>query len=458
MNTGGSQIISFAASMAIARLAGPEEFGVFAIAGAMVMIGNIFCEAGFSSTIIYDESFCKEKASTILWLSVFASIIIFFTLWSLAQPLATWFNAPKLQDILPFMAASCIATSFGNTHAALIARNLNFRKKTLLSLSSNVIAVAIGLSAALVGYPLAGLTVIFVLTPFLLTFFMWTLTPWSVRLVCKPSLLVSDIAYAGNITLSSILDQGSKSSITFFLGQRFDVTALGYFSRAEAIKNIAGQAIDKVVQRVAFPVLSRARRSDQENSIEYHLLISEALLLILLPLCWFIQKFSSDIVLLLFGPGWSKSAPLLEILIIWGVCMPLGSLNLTLLKSNGRTLFMLFSKGAVMLSIFSIFLFSRSTDILFILTLLVTVFVLQLLASIVGLASMPSFRLIKYIKRILQTTLVVMAGIMAYELLAIFNINFIFGNLIFNGLAMFALVSLIYFFVFKMSAYDRSLS
>ena len=47
--------MAFAASMAIARIAGPEVFGAFAIASAMILIGNIFAEAGFSSTIIYDS-------------------------------------------------------------------------------------------------------------------------------------------------------------------------------------------------------------------------------------------------------------------------------------------------------------------------------------------------------------------------------------------------------------------
>ena len=167
--------------MVIARLAGPEEFGVFAIAGAMVLIGNIFTEAGFSSTIVYDDAFCEEKASTILWLSVFTSMCIFLVLLALAQPVADYFEAPRLQSILPFMSVTCIATSLGNAHAALIARNLQFKKKAVLSLSSNIIAVGIGLSVVFSGYPLAGLTTIFVLTPFFMTAFMWRFAPWPLR-------------------------------------------------------------------------------------------------------------------------------------------------------------------------------------------------------------------------------------------------------------------------------------
>jgi teichuronic acid exporter len=446
INTGGSQIVAFAASMAIARIAGPEEFGVFAIAGATVMVANIFAEAGFSSTIVYDDVFCEEKASTILWMSAFASIFIFLILLALAQPLATFFEAPRLQNILPFMAVTCIATSLGNAHAALIARNLQFKKKAMLALSSNIIAVGVGLFVAFSGYPLAGLTAIFVLTPLLLTAFMWALAPWSVRFVCKPSLLFGDIAFATNIAISSFLDQFGKSSVTFFLGQRFDIATVGYFSRAEAIKNIASQTIDKVVQRVAFPVLSRARISDLEDSIASHLLISQALMFILLPLCWFVHKFAGDIIWLLFGPGWEQSAPILEISIIGGFCLPLASLNLTLLKSNGRTIFMLLNKGMALLFIFAIFLFGEHLGILSILKMLVTVFALQLIVSIASLAWLPDFRFAEYLRSTITTLLAISVAIAFYEVWAKFDFRFIFANLLFHGMAIFVSVSLAYFF------------
>ena len=116
---------------------------------------------------------------------------------------------------MPYMAMTCIATSFGNIHAALIARNLQFKKKAVLALGSNAISVIIGLSVAFSGRPLAGLVVNFLLTPTLLTILMWFLAPWRVRLLCKPRLIYGDIAFAGNIAFSSFLEQVFKSIIVF---------------------------------------------------------------------------------------------------------------------------------------------------------------------------------------------------------------------------------------------------
>jgi O-antigen/teichoic acid export membrane protein len=445
VNTGGSQIIAFAASMAIARITGPEVFGAFAIASAMILMGNIFAEAGFSSTIIYDSEFCEEKASTILWMSFIASVLVFIFLIALAKPLSSYFVTPSLQYVIPFMAISCIATSLGNPHAALIARELRFKKKAVLSLSANIIGVVVGLTIAFMGYPLAGLTAIFVLTPVLLTLFMWIFAPWSVKLTIKPRLLLGDLTYASNLALSSFLEQIGKSGVVFFLGHRFDIVTVGYYSRAEAIKNIASQAIDKVVQRVAFPVLSRARETNEDSIINNHLSMSQALVFILFPLGWFIQKFADDILLILFGPGWADSASLLRITILGGIVLPLVSLNLTLLKSVGRSIFMLLNKLTGVCLIFGLFLLNSSNDISVVLSFLVSVFILQLVGSIISLAWMPEFLFVDYLVSMLSIVCAIIVAIAVYEYWAAFAFDHLLANLLLHAGAIFITSALMCF-------------
>ena len=450
VNTGGSQIMAFSASMVIARIAGPEVFGAFAIASAMILIGNIFSEAGFSSTIIYDSEFSEEKASTILWLSLIVSFLVFILLIALAKPLSSYFVTPSLQYIIPCMAISCVATSLGNPHAALIARNLRFKKKAVLSLGANIIGIAFGLTIAFIGSPLAGLTTMFVLTPVLLTTFMWIFAPWPVKLIIKPRLLLGDLTYVSNLALSSFLEQIAKAGVVLFLGQRFDVVTVGYFSRAEAVKNIASQAIDKVVQRVAFPVLSRARATDNDNIIGNHQTMSQALVFILFPLGWFIQNFADDILLLFFGPGWADSASLLRITIFGGVVLPLVSLNLTLLKSVGRSIFMLLNKLVAVCLIFAFFIFYSSNDIAVILSLLVSVFFLQLVVSTISLAWVPGFLFIDYFKSMSSIFCAILISIIFYEFWAVFTFNHLLTNLFVHIVSIFVTVSSVCFLTRKL--------
>ena len=130
MNTGGSQSVSFIASMVIARIAVPSDFGLIAIGGSIILLCNVLAESGFASTIVYDDEFSEEKASTILWLSVTLGFLLFLLVWYFSDVISYFFDKPQLKVILPVMAFSIIGTSFGVTHAALITRNLQFDKNS----------------------------------------------------------------------------------------------------------------------------------------------------------------------------------------------------------------------------------------------------------------------------------------------------------------------------------------
>ena len=450
-------MIGFFASLLIARIATPNDFGVFAIAAAIVLVANIFAEAGLSSTIIYDKDFCENKASTILWISVLLSIIILLFLTLSSGKIASYFNEPRLQIIMPFMAINCVSTSVGITHAALIARKLQFKKKAMMALGSNVIAVMLGLFIAFSGWPLAGLTTMFVLTPILLTISMWIGAPWPVKFLCKPKLLYNDIAYSGNIALSLLLEQLFKSGFTFFIGFRFDVATVGYLSRAEAIKNLASQTLDKVVQRVAFPLLSKARLSDAQNMMTSHLMISNGILCGLVPLLWFTHRFADDIVLILLGPNWAITADLLKILIFSGVVIPLTSLNLSLLKSNGRAVAVMFNKAIAAIALVIFAFYGPAVAIEELLLLLISVFVFQLFASLIALSELPNFHILKYVKSLIITGFSLIFGIYCYEMLASFHFDFTLLNLFMHGTCL-CLTSVIVFFMTRKMSINAFLS
>lgn len=437
MNTGGSQIISFVAVMLIARIATPEDFGLIAIASAIILIANVLSEAGLASTVIFDDEFREDKASTILWLSTYLAIMGYIFISFSADIIGQFFDMPKLGILLPIMAISCIATSLGNVHAALITRRLKFDRKALLSISASFISADIGVAVAFEVSPLAGLVTIFVLTPILLSLFMWVFAPWRVQFLCKPNLIIGDLPFAVNISFTNLIDQGFKSSIPLLIGQRYDVVTLGYFNRAEAVKNIAGQSIEKIVHKVSFPLLSQSRRTDEDQSWSRHIIISQGLLFFLLPLVWLIYKYSASVIEILFGPDWSVSGPILNILIFGAIFAPLTSLNLTLLKSYGKTFFALSLKAFSLIFVLVLFTLIPMPSFEATLRVLVCFLAFQYVVSIIGLALLPNFKMANYLTRIFCCAGILVASLIVYELSAKFVLEIQILNLLAHGALLF---------------------
>ncbi|MDA8524467.1 oligosaccharide flippase family protein [Alphaproteobacteria bacterium] len=451
VNTGGSQIISFVAVMLIARIGTPEDFGLIAIASAIILLMNVLSEAGLVSTIILDDEFREDKASTILWLSTCLAVMGYIFISFSADIIGQFFNMPELGILLPIMAISCIATSLGNVHAALITRRLKFDRKALLSLSASFISAVIGVGVAFEASPLSGLVTIFVLTPVLLSLFMWVFVPWRVQFLCKPNLIIGDLPFAANISLTNLIDQGFKSSIPLLIGQRYDAVTLGYFNRAEAVKNIAGQSIEKIINKVSFPLLSQSRRADEEQSWSHHIIISQGLLFFLLPLVWLFYKYSSSIIEILFGPDWSASGAILSILIFGAIFVPLTSLNLTLLKSYGKTFFALSLKAFSLIFVLVLFKLIPMPSFEATLRALVWFLAFQYVVSIIGLALLPNFTMANYLTRTFCCAGILVASLIVYELSAKFVLEIQILNLFAHGALLFFISSAFLLLFFRIA-------
>ena len=346
---------------------------------------------------------------------LFISLIIYLLIFIFSEVIGEYFKSPQLAKILPIMALTSLASSLGTVHAALIAKELQFKKKAMLALVANLIAACVGIYLAFKWFPLAGLIANYLLAPVILSILMWVFVPWPIKLICKPHYVYGDIKYCLNIALSSLLEQINRSSIVFFLGQRFSVATVGLFNRADAVKNISSKTIDKVLQRVAFPILCKNRSRKVDCMYYNHLIMFEMLLLILLPLTYYMFEFSEQIILLLYGSTWLKSANLLNILVLGGILTPMTSLNLTLLKSNRKTIFLTFNKILALALIFILILLGGKLSIQKILTGFVMILLTQYILSVLSFLCLKDFIFKSYFKILISMLVILFINILLYK-------------------------------------------
>jgi teichuronic acid exporter len=433
LNTGGSQAIGFLASIIIARLAMPSDFGIFVICSSIILIFNIFSEGGLSSIIVIDKNFCDKKASNILSIIMLISVSLFCILIFFSSNIANFFKQEVMSVILPIMALSILSNAFGSVHAAIIVRNLQFKQKAVISLSSTIVASIIGIIVAFQYDPLFGLVIIFTLTPLLISLCLWMTVRWNFNFTIKPLLTSTDLYFAFNLASSNLLDQGSKSTLIFIFNSTFGTANLGFFNRAEAIKNLASQTIDKVVQRVSFPLLAKKNHTSTKNAFIESTRISFFLILLLLPLTFFISFYSDEIIMIVYGPNWGKSSSILSVLIFCGLFSPLTSLNVSLMKSTGHSKSMVINKIFAFILVPLIFLVSYEKDVYYFLYFLVVYFIFLYILSIFTIKRISSVNLLYYFRSISIACLISITSVIVFysfaknlELGMLFNIiNFI---------------------------------
>lgn len=447
-NSGGVQIIGFIASILIARIAQPSDFGIIALCSSIVLISNLLSEVGLSSSIIVNKEFSKDKASTVLIIVSSLSFFFFFLILLFTRDIAHFFNQIKIVEILPYMALTIIANGFRCVHSAILLRNLEFKKITVISLVSVMIGSSIGVIVAYNIEPLIGLVLVYTLTPLINTIFLWFYAPWGFYFYCKPNLIYSDIKFSLNVTISSGFDQATKSALVFLLNGRFGIVDLGFYSRADAIKNLTSQTIDKVVQRVNFPVLNKINHDSPIDASKEHIKISVALVSILMPLSYFLFSHSESIIHILYGPNWTESAVMLEKIVYVGLFATLTSHNLTLFKSIGHPSVMAWNKGIGLLLLPFIFIIIDSPQILEILNGFVFYAATLFVISFMSLLLLSPTHMISYLKHIFFGSVFSLAIILAHYFILSMAYENIFFNIVFNGLSLLGVMFFFYYGLF----------
>lgn len=451
LNTGGSQIIGFLATMQIARLAVPSDFGLIAICSSIILICNLFSDVGLSSVVILDKDFSIEKSSTIFCILAILSSIMFCVVVGMSDFIGAYIKEKRIGDVLPWMAFTILANGLGCVHNSVIIRQLKFKKKAKISLISVVVGSFLGLLTAHLYKPIFGLVVVYTLSPVLITIGLMVFAPWGLRFYCKPKLIYSDLKFSCNIAFSNLLDQGCRVLLTLSLNERFGVNDLGLYSRAEAIKNLYSQTLDKVVQRVSFPVLIKKSHESSNNAILEHTKISLVLISLLIPVAYFFKSFPEPIIYILYGPNWNESVPILKKLIYIGIFMPLVSLNLTLMKSVGLVHVMSFNKIIALLLIVVLFLVVDNLNLINILDNLIVYSIILYIISLFSLLDLGARHLFYYLKWIISTSICSITIICLHHLLLYITIVDPYLNIAINGASLLILMTVTYYGLFWLS-------
>ena len=448
LNTGGSQAIGFLASLVIARAASPDDFGVLAVCSSIVLVFNIFAEGGLATVLVVDKKFCNKKASTALIVITIIAFISFFIILFAAELLAEILGVARVKDVIPIMALATVASSLGCVHSAYVTRTLQFKKKSIISLVSSLIGSASGILIAYLVDPLTGLVTMYVTIPCLITAGLWASVSWGFHMTFKPRLVFSDLKFSLNIVASNLLDQSSKSILVLFVNKIFGINDLGLYNRGEAIRNITTQTADKVVQRVAFPVLSESSRVEgKSTSFLESTKIAMVLLLILVPSVYFLTNNALGIVDVLFGKKWLAVSPILKIISLVGLFIPLTSLHFSFMKASGDAALVTMNKIFALACYMPLFFFYAERDLDSFLYAVVLHAGFMFIVSVFSLYKLDGVELPIYIQRLVGACFIASIPVFLHKYLISFELEGTFSNLVANLATLSLMTMLIYFVV-----------
>lgn len=319
----------------LARLLGPETFGLVAYAGVFIAVADVFLNQGFVKAIVQREDLKSEHLSTAFW----ANIVIGFALTALvflASPtIARLAEEPELSAILRWLSLSFVISSFANVQDAQLQRSFEYRKLAVRTMTGLVVGGVVGIVMAFMGFGVWSLVAQQIISIAISTVMLWILSPWKPALFFSVSHFQELFAFEANDLGSRALNLVNRRSDDLLIGYFLGSVALGFYSTAYKLYYIVAELFSSAVTSVSFSAISRTQGDLAKTRKAFYSLV-EIVSLAAFPAFAGLALVAPILVPFALGEEWLPSVGVLQILCAVGALQAVSIFNFTVVSGLGH--------------------------------------------------------------------------------------------------------------------------
>ena len=332
----GTQGISFVVSVVLARLLAPHEYGLIAMISIFFAISGTLIEGGFGSALIQKKNATNIDFSTIFYVSLSSSFLLYSILYICAPLIASFYNQPILSTIVRVSGLSLFLGAINSVQGAYLSKNMMFRKSFLCNIISTILSGIIGITMAYKGYGVWALVAQSLFAGIFGTVYMWFAIGWRPQLVFSFQSLKELFGFGSKILITSLIISLFKNIRGLVIGKMYAPAMLAFFEKGKSMPNLIISNLSSTIQGILFPVLSNSQDDKAKvKSILKRSIKTSALLVF--PCITLLFVTARPLVILLFTEKWLPTVPFLQIFCLAYIILPIQSANMQVVQSLGRS-------------------------------------------------------------------------------------------------------------------------
>ncbi len=336
------RLITLVATIVLARILSPDDFGTFAVVSLLVNLLAPFADFGLAPALIQQRQPPSQiEQATAFTMQLGVASALAGALWIFA-PLARAIapSLPSDTDWMIRVAALILPlTALRALPIAMMARVLRFGPLAIIEIIQVVAYVATAVTLALAGAGAWSFVVALVahtVAGAVLPYIVWG---WRVHIGFDRAVAARLLAFGVPYQATGILVAGREALIPAFGGLGGGLAAIGYLNFGVRLGRLAG-SVDEIVGRVAFPAFSRLQdaRERLERALTWAVELTAILLAVLLA--WPIAV-SPTLLPLVFSEQWRPAVPVFAITAVSTMALVPGNFlrGLGFAAGRGRAMF-----------------------------------------------------------------------------------------------------------------------
>ena len=319
----------------LGRLLEPDDFGLMAISFTIALVLSVFVDNGFAQAIVQRRVLDRDDPNTAFWASLGGGALLFALLCAGAPILAHAYGEQQLKYLIPASGLVLITGSLSSVPAAMLEREMDFRRLSIRQLSGVAVGAVGAIALALAGAGVWALVLQPVITGVVSTAVLWWTSSWRPRMAFSGAVLGGLWRFSAQVVGIEFLNSMQSNADKFILGAFVDPKILGYYFIAQRILTIVMEVVAAVLGKVSLTTLSRVQ-DDPARMVRVFLSMTFGSSMIAFPVFGLMMAFGEDITRLAFGPGWSDSVPLMTLMAPAFMLASVSYFDRSLLLARGR--------------------------------------------------------------------------------------------------------------------------
>lgn len=446
----GGQIVNFFVNIILARTLFPDDFGVIGILYVFVTIANVLVDGGMKTSLIRKKDTTENDYTSVFFANILLSLLVYLLIFFLAPLISDFYAKPEFTRLLRVFSITILIQAFVFVQSAILTKNLDFRKQTLMKIPSIFLSSIVGIVLAFMNYGIWSLVWMYLSQVFFWALFHWVFSDWKPKWIFDKALFKFHFDFGYKLTIVEIMNSITANIYQIIIGKYYNIRDVGYYTQSLTLRQLPISNIYGATSKLILPIFSKVQ-DDEVRLITTYKKILSIIIVTVAPILMCMAFFSEQLIVFIYSEKWKLAAPFLLYLSIAGVFNVIYTFNTSVLSIIGGSKLILkmeiYNKIQRFIFIIAFFILTLSIKY-FLITILISTIVNYLIVNYytAKYLKIKNFELIFiFLQLVLIAALSTFCSYLIFNFLQ-FNINIILNFVIAIVSGLISYVTLLYFF------------
>ena len=311
--------LQLGAQVALARMLGPENFGVYGIGMAILTFASFLAGGSFSWNLMLMPHVTSDDIRFSFTWQMLAGLLCAAAMFAAAPAIAVFFSNPQVEGMVQLLSLASLLMAASSPATCLLQRDLNFRMLGLVQLASYAVGyLGVGVPMALYGYGPYALGTACVVQSAMTLVGAYAAKPHPVRPLFSHGGGSEALGTGRTVFVTNVVNWLLGNLDRVLIGRVLNAHAVGLYSVAYNLASIPNVLLLGALQP-AFLAAGAKLQDDRKRLAQGWLLGLACILVLVTPAAVVMALLSADLVRLLYGQAWMDSGWVLAVLFL---CLP----------------------------------------------------------------------------------------------------------------------------------------